>query len=159
MKVIKYEKIKKKDKKPTNKDMKNSFIERNIITKIKNKIFILILNTIMIILLPTSLSKKIYIRNLNSELEITLTINGTGTQYILSDESIDIDGKICQFSSLPTQILINDVINEATGKIVNNLINDENNITLKWDYEITDCCAMFYGLSNIIKITFTKFNS
>ena len=42
MKVIKYEKIKKKDKKPTNKDMKNSFIERNIITKIKNKIFILI---------------------------------------------------------------------------------------------------------------------
>ena len=158
--IIRGMKFKEINKKEIKINIKNIIIEKNILKKNHNTFFTLIFRIIMIILFPSFLSKKIYLRNLNSELEITLTINGTGAQYILSDESINFEGKTCKFDNLTTQIILNNnKISEKIGHTVNILINEENNIALKWDYEITDCCVMFYGLSNITKIIFTNFNS
>ena len=39
-----------------------------------------------------------------------------------------------------------------------NLINDENNITMKWNNALTDCSRMFYGLSNIKEIDLSYFD-
>ena len=39
-----------------------------------------------------------------------------------------------------------------------NLINDENNITMKWNNALTNCSYMFYGLSNIKEIDLSYFD-
>ena len=90
--------------------------------------------------------------------EITITINGTGNQSILSDGIHNCDGKV-NFTEIPSQILVNGVLQNYTGKIVYNLIKEVNNITMIWNYTITNCNVMFSNLNNITKIDLSKFDS
>ena len=125
---------------------------------ITNVIMLLII-IIMLILFPVCLTKKNELRKLNLISEITITIRGGDTQYILSDEYFSLNKITYKFGEIPTEILVNDFSINYTGKVVNGLINGENNITMKWDEQITDCTGMFYGLSNITYIDFSKFDS
>ena len=124
-----------------------------------NNMIILLIIIIILILFPVCLSKKNELRKLNLISEITITIKGDGIQYILSNETIVLNDKAYIFGEIPTEILVNGSPINYTGKVVNSLINEDNNITMKWDEQITDCTAMFYGLSNIIYIDFSKFDS
>ena len=90
-----------------------------------------------------SLKKLLY----NSE--IILTIKGSGTQRILSDN----------FGHIPSQILVNENEINEIKYYVDNLSDDINNITLVWNYSLTNCSHMFHNLENITNIYFTNFNT
>ena len=95
----------------------------------------------------------------NSKSIITLTIKGKGNQKILSDASVSGYDEIWHFNDIPNQIYVNNIPQNKTDKIVYSLTEQINNITLIWNYPITKCCAMFYGLNNIIAIDLSNFNS
>ena len=112
--------------------------------KLRKNIF----HIIFIFLLFIKLSKEIEI--LFSE--ITITIKGSKNQKILSDSNLRIVPN-------PNQILLNGEIQNYTGIIVYNLIEEINNITMRWEFEITNCNYMFYNLSNITNIDLSNFNA
>ena len=95
---------------------------------------------------------------LNTTSEITITIKGIGYQQILSNDNRCFVNNV-NFNSFPNQIFINGVLQNYTGKKVYNLQNQTNNITMKWNYQLTNCNIMFSGLTNIIKIDLSKFDS
>ena len=112
-----------------------------------------ILNIFLIFsILILSESKK-----LNFYSEITITIKGSGTQQILSNYSDFCSFRTVHFNNLPQKIYVNGIIHE-NGKFVYNLVEEINNVTMIWNDELTDCSGMFYGLSNIIEIDFSKFD-
>ena len=84
-------------------------------------------------------TKESYLRKINKVSIITLTINGTGEQYILNEE----------FVTAPSEIWINDKLENQTENYKYNLIKVENNITLVWN-NISDCSNMFFNLDSII---------
>ena len=126
----------------------NKIIKRTINTKlyIKYKILNLYIFFIIIYLSKGSFSFK---RQLNLDSEITITIKGNGTQNILSS----------RFNHVPSEILINGVKTKKLGYKVYNLKQQENNITIKWNYSLTNCSWMFFNLNNILKIDFSNFDS
>ena len=131
-------------------------MERNL--KNLYKVDLILLSLIILI----SLSKEIFqknIRNLLFSSEITITIKGSGDQYILNNDSLYIDYKYFNFTHIPDQILVNGDLQDYTGYIVYNLDKEENNITLIFNEPLTDCNAMFYNLNNITKIDLSKFDS
>ena len=75
--------------------------------------------------------------------EVTIKIIGTDTQNILYEN----------YTYHPDEIYIqgDSYIIDEKNRIMN-LTNYENYITMKWNYKLTDCLRMFYGLSNIIEI-------
>ena len=97
--------------------------------------------------------------------KITLTIKGTGKQRILSDKSFfyyytnRIFIKPCSFNYIPDDILVNGVSQKNKDKFVYNLKDQINTITIIWNNQITNCCSMFRGLSNILKIDLSNFNT
>ena len=117
---------------------KSSFIYSKLYSYILN-VFILYFNLFKII---------------NSSSQITLTIKGKGNQTIINRDTTyiyrDVD---------PDIILINGNPQKSTGKIAYNLKGDENNITLIWNSQLTDCQHMFRHLSNIVKVDLSKFDS
>ena len=72
------------------------------------KYLLLTIFIILIIIFPTSFSKQIVFRKLTSNYEISITINGTGNQYILSD-NCRIDNESYNFNTLPRQIIQNKI--------------------------------------------------
>ena len=90
--------------------------------------------------------------------EIALTIKGTGNQSILVNSS-QCNYEETIFDSVPSQIYINGDLQDYTGYVVYNLIKPVNIIRLKWNYDLTNCNTMFYGLTNITKIDFSKFDT
>ena len=110
------------------------------------KINIKIILTILIsfILLITNEAK------LSALSEITITINGTGDQKIISDRT---------FNNTPNQIYVNDILQNYTGYMVYNLKNNINKIRMEWNYTLINCNFMFYHLENIIEIDMSKFDS
>ena len=80
---------------------------------------------------------------------ILLTIRGTGNQQILNG----------QFNIIPSQIYVNDVLQDYVGNYVYNLEQEINYITVKWndDIEISSTYRMFYQLINIIGIDIIDF--
>ena len=88
------------------------------------------------------------INKLLSDTEIILTIRGRDNQQILFND----------FYLQPSKILINENEINEKGFYVYNLTLDENNITIIFNITLTNCNSMFYGLSNIIKIEFRKFD-
>ena len=99
-------------------------MEKNV--KYLNKLCLNILS--LILLFQISLSKEIFnhkIRNLLSASEITLTIKGSGDQYILNNVSFYIDNKNLSFNHIPDQILINGEPKDYTGYMVYNLEKEE----------------------------------
>ena len=81
--------------------------------------------------------------------EINIIIKGNETQRILNDA----------FEHIPSQILVNgDKINE-TKYLIDNLTSNINNITLVWNYTLTNCSYMFRNLVNITEINFIDFDT
>ena len=81
--------------------------------------------------------------------EITIKISGSEIQNILNEN----------FSYKPDEIYIEGIsypIDEQNRLM--NLTNNENYITMKWNYKLTDCMHMFNGLLNIIEIDLTNFD-
>ena len=149
-KTIKYKNI--------NNIYSKSSMNMNGILK-KNNIYISFLLLISFIYFFFPLSKQKTIRKLNSISEISLVINGTGDQKIFNNISQRVGTKYCQFSNISDKIIINGVLQNYTDYYVYNLRNQINNITLIWNYQPLDCSVMFSGLSNIIKIDLSKFDS
>ena len=106
------------------------------------KIFLNILEFLLSIIL----SKKLNIKIINKEEEISLTIKGSGEKSILS--------KSLNSSNSPYQVIINeDLVNiSRNNKYI--LPFEENNITIKWNYQLTDISNMFFCLTDITKIDF-----
>ena len=98
---------------------------------------------IFIFIFLISISK---IKNLAT---ILLTIKGTGNQQILNG----------QFNPIPSQIYINDVLQDYVGIYAYNLEKEINYIIVKWneDIEIYSTYKMFYQLTNIIGIDIIDF--
>ena len=124
--------------------------------------FILFLIIIQFCLVfPLFFSKQINLRKIISLSEITLTISGTGNQKILSDSICKKEGADDNyiFEQLPDIILVNEVRQEIKGKIVYNLSQEINNVTMIWNSSITNCNCMFSDLSNIISFDFSNFET
>ena len=95
---------------------------------------------------------------LNCISEINITIKGTGTQQILSSHpTCGYSGT--DFNSLPNETLVNGVSQSNIEKYVYNLEKETNIITMRWNYQLTDCTGMFYNLKNIISIDLSNFDS
>ena len=142
----------------------NKYISQKTVTEIRNnsnqKIYINeSIYIIFVLLIFIQNVKSIKIRNINSISEISITIRGKGNQYILNDEMVQMSEEYLNFDYEPSQILINGVLQEYTGKIVYNLTKEENYITMKWEKPIGNCNTMFYQLDNITYIDLSKFDS
>ena len=123
-----------------------------------NKIFT---NFVSIIILLISFPNiiKCQLFNLNYESIITISIKGKGNHTILSSSALDYNGSYYNFEEMPNKILINGILQNYTGKEVYNLPDGINNITMKWENDLINCNAMFYELTNIIRIDLSKFDS
>ena len=91
--------------------------------------------------------------------EITITVEGTGRQQILSDHSGECGYISGSFNSLPNQTLVNGVPQRNNDKYVDNLVDQTNIITLRWNYQLITCLYMFYDLKNIISIDLSNFDT
>ena len=117
----------------------------------KGFIFKLIINIVYLIL-----SKE---EEENYYSEITITINGTGFQPILSD-SKDCKEIPSHFDNFPDEILINGVQTNVTREVnIDNSQIKNNKITMRWKYPLTSCNNMFKDLTNIIDFDFSKFDT
>ena len=116
---------------------------------LNKSLFVINLNPFKIVFILLYFISIIKIINLA---EIKLTIRGEGNQQILDVNS-------GEFNILPSQIYINDVLQDYTGTYANNLVGEINYITLKWneDIEIYSTHRMFYNLINIISIDIIDF--
>ena len=95
---------------------------------------------------------------LNCISEINITIKGTGTQQILSS-CPGCGHSSTDFNSLPNETLVNGISQSNIEKYVYNLEKETNIITMRWNYQLTDCTGMFYNLKNIISIDLSNFDS
>ena len=95
----------------------------------------------------------IYISKIKNLATILLTVKGTGNQKILHFEDRS------PFNAIPSQIFINDVLQDYVGIYVNNLQQEINYIIIKYndDIEISSTYRMFYQLTNIIGIDIIDF--
>ena len=80
---------------------------------------------------------------------ITLKIKGIGYENILNSS----------FDPYPDKINLNEKIIKNPEKLEFLLENEENIIELKWNNKIESCKNMFSGISNLIDINFTKFDT
>ena len=99
------------------------------------------------------------IRNLLFNSEITITLLGSGNQYILNNYTIRVEDLLYSFDYIPDKILINDVEINYTGYMVYDLEKEENNITMIFYDLLPTCQAMFSNLRNITYIDLSKFDS
>ena len=92
--------------------------------------------------------------------EINITINGIGKQKILSNSGpFSCSYSNQSFNSLPNQTLVNGILQNNSDGYVYNLVYQTNIITMRWNYQITNCFAMFDGLNNIISIDLSNFDT
>ena len=99
--------------------------------------------------IPIFTSKSHGMREYSLLNEITIKIIGIDTQNILNEN----------FKYPPDKIYIQDnsyTIDEKNRII--GLVNNENNITMKWNNKLTYCIRMFSGLSNMVGIDLTDFD-
>ena len=122
-------------------------IETNYINKKFENIYSIIVFIISFFFIHLSYENKCINRKLDLNNEITMTIKGTGVQYIIGEDS----------EIIPSEIYVNGEKQNTTGKAVN-LVEEENTIILKWDSPVTDCNSLFSCL-NITKIDLSKFDS
>ena len=99
------------------------------------------------------------IRNLLFNSEITITLLGSGNQYILNNYTINTENLLYSFDYIPDKISINGVEIDYTGYMVYDLEKEENNITMIFYDLLPTCRAMFFNLRNIIYIDLSKFDS
>ena len=88
--------------------------------------------------------QKLYInKKIISDSEIIITIIGIDRQQILNNE----------FYLISSEILVNGKKINETDYYVDDLKLEENDITIRFNETLTSCDRMFFGCSNIIKIT------
>ena len=104
----------------------------------------LLLIYLIILLFYICPSKNI---KLNYDSEITITINGTGSQQIIYT------------IYTPNKIILNGDLLDNTEIFLNDLTNQINNVTMIWNDQLTSCISMFSSLDNIISIDLSKFDS
>ena len=92
-------------------------------------------------------SKENDLRKINTVSQITVKIVGTGKQYILKNG----------FSPLPSKLYINGNEVNPINTFIDNLSENENYITMKWDNDLTNCNSMFFDDSNITEIDLSQF--
>ena len=116
---------------------------------------------LLIFLIQTSFSSQAILnfRNLLSVSEITITIIGSGDQYILNNKTLEINKISYNFNHIPDEILINGERQNYTGIVVYNLEKEENIITMKFNESLTECNLMFYNLTNITEIDLSNFDT
>ena len=138
--------------------MKFKGIKKDKIFHIKLSLFLYIYLLLLILHIITS--KCYYLSKLNCFSEINITIIGNGTQTILNNANKkDVNKKSYQFNSKPSEILVNGIKVDILDFKVYNLTDEENNITIRWDYPLTFCGGMFYNLTNITKIDVSNFDT
>ena len=106
-----------------------------------------------------NLSKEANILQLNYLYEIKITVKGNGTQMILSNYTAEYNNRILNFTHIPNEILINNELQDYTGKYVYNLRNEYNNITMRWNNPLNDTNCMFYKIKNITFFDFSNFDT
>ena len=116
-------------------------IKTNYINKKYENIYLIIVFIILSFSIYLSYEKDLYN-------EITITIKGTGKQYIVSKSS----------EIIPSEIYVNEEKQNTAGRTVN-LVEEENIIILKWNSPVTDCSYLFATLNNIIGVDLSKFDS
>ena len=136
-----------------------NIIKNNIKINLELKMIFNFLLFIWLIFLPTYLLKEIKLRKIAFTSQIDITIKGDGIQKILSDFNGEIGGQICNFTTMPNEIIVNGQAYTSINKTINNLTEEINNITMKWETDIDSCRVMFRGLSNLIKVDLTKFDA
>ena len=82
------------------------------------------------------------------EYKITLKVNNTEDQQILSNE----------FDEMPIKVLVNGELAIFENKVISGLTVEESNITLIWNKTLSDCSYMFTNLLNIVNIDFSNFD-
>jgi surface protein len=122
-----------------------------LIKKINSDINFLI--SLMFLFIFLSFPNLLFSRKVDSteyKNEITLIIEGKGTQKILG-ESILVE---------PSQVIINGFTKQKIGySNTYDLDNITNVVTIKWDTPLTTCNNMFFNFDNIISIDLSKFDS
>ena len=86
-----------------------------------------------------------------SDSEVRLAIQGNNYKKVLNKDFCN------KFT--PSEIIINDEKQSRVNCLPDNLQSGINNITLKWNYQITDCSEMFYELKNLKSIDFSDFDA
>ena len=131
------------------KKKKMNILSKQNPIKCVNKINLLLIYLMIIInlFMPILANSHYRIRQNSLLNEVTIKIIGTDTQNILYEN----------YTYHPDEIYIqgDSYIIDEKNRIMN-LTNYENYITMKWNYKLTDCLHMFYGLSNIIEIDLTN---
>jgi len=147
--------------KTLNDTLKNrNNIKRNLIKKLKiSKYFTQYIKEMNLLLITFFFFIKSFIPILPIEFyekrkctflnEITIKIRGTDIKNILYENY--------QFKPDEVYIEGNSYSIDDQNRIMD-LINDENNITMKWSNGLTDCTRMFYGLSNLIEVDLSNFD-
>ena len=112
-----------------------------------NNIYKIIL--LFVILYEVKISKENNLKLLNLNNEITITIKGNG--QILSNYQ----------NNTPSEIIVNNktIQNFRNDYYIENLGDEINKITIKWNEPLTNCSHMFYYLKNIINIDLSNFDS
>ena len=95
--------------------------------------------------------KNIYRNFISNDNEITIKVNASGIQYILSERF--------DFDLLPDEVYLNGSKIDFINKRQLNLEKGLNIITLKWNQTITSCKNMFKNLNNISEIDLSKFET
>ena len=111
--------------------------------------YLIYLMIIIYLFLPVLANIHYEMRKYSFLNEITIKIIGTDTQNILYEN----------YTFHPDEIYIqsNSYIIDEKNRIMN-LIDDENYITMKWNYKVTNCMRMFDGLLNVTEIDLTNFD-
>ena len=129
----------------------NEFINRNNnIYVMEKKYRILLYIIILFRLFFLTKNQFVNIRKFNFINEITIIVNGKGTQKILNN-----------VNQVPSQILVNNNISNYLyiDNYIYNLTEEENIITMIWNESLTSCNKMFYKLSNIVYINLSNFKT
>ena len=119
-----------------------------------NEIYLLLFRIIILLNLISFVIPKYnkefnIIRYLVALNQINIKINGTGTNNILNST----------FIYKPDEILINNHASSLDDENKIYLESEENTITLKWNSQLGTCEKMFKGLSNIIEVDLSNFDS
>ena len=112
---------------------------------IHNNIFVLLIifNEMVIPYFCIKIIKEIISVN-----EITLIINGTGNQRILSNNTNILNPSLLDVNGNP-----------LNGTKTVNLNSELSTIKIIWDSPFSNCSAMFRDLDNIVEINLSNFNS
>ena len=146
--------IKNTKKENKNKKLYNKNIISNSLGKIKyiNKLSLLLIYKIILFNFTISVfsqyNKKYYKININSLNEVKIKIIGTGTQQILSQS----------FEYHPNEVFIDEIPIDfdSNNNAINNLENEQNTITIKWNYNLPNFRYMFKELNNLIEVDLSK---